>query len=77
MLIQGLAPLFWTPLGDCFGRRLILIAKLVIFVAANAGLLGSHIFASLMVVRAIQAFGSAHLSVIGNYFSAVFRFLLC
>ncbi|KAE9369818.1 MFS general substrate transporter [Stipitochalara longipes BDJ] len=65
MVVQGIAPLFWIPLGDCFGRRFTLIATLAIFVGANVGLLFSNSFLSLMLLRAAQAFGSADLPIIG------------
>jgi len=66
MVVQGIAPLIWMPLGDFFGRRFALIATLVVFVGANLGLLFSSNFLSLMLLRAIQAFGSADLPIIGE-----------
>lgn len=54
------------PLGDYFGRRLVLVGTLAVFVSANAGLLYSNSFLSLMLLRAAQAFGSADLPVIGE-----------
>ncbi|KAF4626811.1 hypothetical protein G7Y89_g11352 [Cudoniella acicularis] len=65
MAVQGIATLIWMPLCDYFGRRLTLIATLTIFEGANAGLLFSNGFVSLMLLRAVQALGSAHLSTIG------------
>jgi MFS family permease len=66
MASQGIAPLIWMPLCDYFGRRLTLIATLVVFVGANAGLLFAKKISSLMLLRAAQAFGSAYLSTLGE-----------
>jgi MFS family permease len=66
MAVQGIAPLVWMPLGECVGRRLALIATLAVFVGANAGLLFSNNFLSLMLLRAAQAFGSADLPLLGK-----------
>ena len=66
MAVQGIAPLVWMPLGDYFGRRFALIATLAVYVGANAGLLFTKSFISLMLLRALQAFGSANFSMIGE-----------
>ncbi len=66
MAAQGMAPLVWMPIGDYFGRRFALIATLAVFVGANAGLIFSKSFLSLMLLRALQAFGSANFPMIGE-----------
>jgi MFS family permease len=66
MAVQGMAPLVWMPIGDYFGRRFALITTLAVFVGANAGLLFSKSFISLMLLRALQAFGSASFPMIGE-----------
>jgi MFS family permease len=66
MAVQGMAPLVLMPIGDYFGRRFALIATLAVFVGANAGLLFSKSFISLMLLRALQAFGSASFPMIGE-----------
>ena len=66
MAVHGITPLIWMPLCDYFGRRPILIAALAIFVSANAGLLFSTSFLGLMLLRGAQAFGSVHLTTIGE-----------
>lgn len=66
MAVQGMAPLVWMPLGDYFGRRFALIATLAVYVGANAGLLFTKSFLSLMLLRALQAFGSASFPMIGE-----------
>ena len=66
MAAQGIAPLIWMPICDYVGRRLLLIATLAIFVGANAGLLVSDSFLSLMLLRVAQALGSSHLSTTGE-----------
>ncbi|KAF2673922.1 MFS general substrate transporter [Microthyrium microscopicum] len=65
MLFQGLAPSFWGPLADQFGRRPILIATLCVYILANLGLGFSKNYASLMVFRGIQAIGSSATIAIG------------
>jgi MFS family permease len=66
MVVQGIASLVWMPLGEYVGRRLALIATLAVFVGANAGLLFSNNFLSLMLLRAAQAVGSADLLLLGK-----------
>jgi hypothetical protein len=38
MLFQGLAPSFWGPLADALGRRPVLVATLLVYLAANIAL---------------------------------------
>ncbi|KAF1988093.1 MFS general substrate transporter [Aulographum hederae CBS 113979] len=65
MVFQGLAPSFWGPLADKYGRRPIFVSTFIVYLAANIGLAFSPNFASLMVFRAIQATGSAATIALG------------
>jgi hypothetical protein len=65
MLFQGLAPSFWGPLADNYGRRPVLLCTLVVYVLANLGLALSSSFPTLMAFRGIQAVGSASTIAIG------------
>lgn len=67
MAVYGIAPIIWTPLSDYFGRRAILIVKLLIFVGANIGLLFAGSFLALILLRVAQALGGAHLACIGSF----------
>jgi multidrug resistance protein len=65
MLFQGLAPSFWGPLADTYGRRPTLIATMLVYIVANLGLAFTPSFAVLMVFRGIQAIGSSSTIAIG------------
>jgi len=65
MVFQGLAPSFWGPLADSYGRRVILISTLLVYVFANLGLALVKNFSMLMVFRGVQAVGSASTIAIG------------
>ena len=65
MLFQGLAPSFWGPLADSYGRRPIFLSTLLVYMLANIGLALTPNFASLMVFRGIQAIGSSSTIAIG------------
>jgi MFS family permease len=65
MLFQGIAPSFWGPLADTYGRRPILIITMFVYIIANLGLAASKSYASLMVFRGFQAIGSSATIAIG------------
>jgi Major Facilitator Superfamily len=65
MLFQGIAPSFWGPLADAYGRRPVMLATLLVYIAANAVLSAPGSFAVLMVFRGLQASGSASTIAIG------------
>jgi multidrug resistance protein len=65
MVFQGLAPSFWGPISDSYGRRPVLIATLIVYLLANLGLALSKDFATLMLFRGLQAVGSASTIAIG------------
>ncbi|KFY00071.1 hypothetical protein V490_01489 [Pseudogymnoascus sp. VKM F-3557] len=66
MVAQGLAPSFWGPLSDTRGRRVTFIGTFCVYIVANLGLALSTGFAPLMVLRAMQAAGSAATISIGQ-----------
>ncbi|KFZ25296.1 hypothetical protein V502_00220 [Pseudogymnoascus sp. VKM F-4520 (FW-2644)] len=66
MVAQALAPSFWGPLSDTRGRRVTFIWTFVVYIAANLGLALSTGFVPLMVLRGMQAAGSAATISIGQ-----------
>ncbi|TID25600.1 MFS general substrate transporter [Venturia nashicola] len=65
MVFQGLAPSFWGPLADSYGRRPIFLSTLFVYFLANIALAQSKSFAMLMLFRGIQAIGSSSTIAIG------------
>jgi multidrug resistance protein len=65
MIFQGLAPSFWGPLADSYGRRPIFLSTLVLYLLANIALAQSKSFAVLMLFRGVQAIGSSSTIAIG------------
>ncbi|KAJ8064641.1 hypothetical protein OCU04_006964 [Sclerotinia nivalis] len=65
MIVQGLAPSFWGPISDTKGRRITFMGTFIVYLASNIGLALSKDFTSLMVLRAIQAAGSAATIAVG------------
>ena len=66
MIVQGLAPSFWGPLSDTLGRRPIFVATFVVYLLSNIGLAFAHSFVALMILRGVQAAGSAATISIGR-----------
>ncbi|THV25848.1 multidrug effflux MFS transporter [Peteryoungia ipomoeae] len=60
----GVAQLFYGPISDRFGRRLPMIAGLVIYVLSSLAVLFVPSFESLLLLRFIQGIGSAATRVI-------------
>ena len=65
MIFQGLAPSFWGPLADSYGRRPIFLSTLTLYLLANIALAQSKSFAVLMLFRGVQAVGSSSTIAIG------------
>ncbi|KAI0521827.1 major facilitator superfamily domain-containing protein [Xylaria bambusicola] len=63
--IIGIAPFFWMPLADRFGRRPILLWSLVIGLVADVGCAKSPSYATMAVCRAIAAIGASPAAAIG------------
>ena len=73
---QGLAPSFWGPLADIFGRRQVLIYTMLLYLVACIGLALADNFPVLMVFRFLQAAGSSSTISIGKRLSASVSSLL-
>lgn len=56
-IFQGLAPMFFSNLADMFGRRMIIMICLVVYIGANIGLALNNSFVGLILLRCLQAFG--------------------
>ena len=59
MVVQGISPSLFGAISDAAGRRLTLIVALVIYTSANLGLAFTSNFPMLLVLRGVQAAGSA------------------
>lgn len=64
--ILGVAPLFWKPLSNRYGRRPIFLLSLICSLVCNIGCAKSSDYASLMVCRALVAFFISPASAIGS-----------
>lgn len=59
MIVQGIAPSLFAVFSDTYGRRLTFAISLSIYTAANLALAFVPNFPVLMVLRGVQAAGSA------------------
>ncbi|KAL1849447.1 hypothetical protein Plec18167_006559 [Paecilomyces lecythidis] len=59
MVVQGIAPSFWGPWSDIYGRRVIFIGTLAVYASANLALAFTVNYPMLLVLRGVQAAGSA------------------
>ena len=59
MIVQGIAPSFLGAVSDAYGRRLAFITTLTIYIVANLSLAFTSNLAMLLVLRGVQAAGSA------------------
>ncbi|KAL2840497.1 major facilitator superfamily domain-containing protein [Aspergillus pseudoustus] len=59
MIVQGIAPSLFGALSDSCGRRLTFAICLTIYTAANLALAFTSSYPMLMILRALQAAGSA------------------
>jgi Na+/melibiose symporter-like transporter len=66
MIVQGIAPSFWGPWSDLYGRRVIFISTVAVYVAANLALAFTVNYPMLLVLRGVQAAGSAATISIGT-----------
>lgn len=66
MVVQGIAPSFWGPWSDIYGRRVIFIATLAVYACANLALAFTVNYPMLLVLRGMQAAGSAATISIGT-----------
>jgi MFS family permease len=59
MILQAISPTFWGTLADNLGRRPVMLSTIVVYCGACIGLALTPNYASLIVLRMIQAFGSS------------------
>lgn len=64
--VLGVAPLFWRPLADRFGRRPIFLLSLITSLVGNVGCAVSPSYATMALCRAITAFCISPASAIGS-----------
>ncbi|KAI1361243.1 major facilitator superfamily domain-containing protein [Xylaria arbuscula] len=64
--VLGVAPIFWRPLANRFGRRPILLCSLVISLVGNVGCAKSPTYSTMALCRAITAFGISPAAAIGS-----------
>lgn len=65
-IFQGLGPAFWSPIADRFGRRVVYFLCTTVYIGACVGLALAPSYASLLVLRAMQAAGMAATIAIGS-----------
>ncbi|KAL4740274.1 major facilitator superfamily domain-containing protein [Aspergillus similis] len=65
MVVQGIAPSLFGALSDSTGRRITFTVSLAIYTAANLALAFTSSYAMLMLLRGLQAAGSAATISIG------------
>ncbi|KAM5438312.1 hypothetical protein MferCBS31731_005173 [Microsporum ferrugineum] len=59
LIVQGISPSIWGPMSDISGRRITFVITLTIYAAANLALAFTVNFPMLLVLRGVQALGSA------------------
>ncbi|KAF2476369.1 MFS general substrate transporter [Lindgomyces ingoldianus] len=65
MVFQSLSPTLWGALSDSYGRRIIYLLTLTIYVGACTGLAESKTYYQLLILRAVQSTGSASTVALG------------
>ncbi|KAF2087259.1 MFS general substrate transporter [Saccharata proteae CBS 121410] len=66
MIFQGIAPTFWGSLTDRVGRRPVYIFTFLVFIVASVGCALANVYWLLLVLRMLQATGSASVVAIGS-----------
>ncbi|GAA5873210.1 hypothetical protein JCM8547_006816 [Rhodosporidiobolus lusitaniae] len=66
MVLQGISPSFFGAICDVLGRRPVYILTFLIYLGACAGLANTHAYWLLLVLRCVQAAGSASVIAIGS-----------
>ena len=56
IVVTGVAPLFWRPICQVYGRRPVFLVSLICSLAGNVGCAVSPSFATMALCRAITAF---------------------
>ncbi|OIW25314.1 chloramphenicol resistance protein [Coniochaeta ligniaria NRRL 30616] len=65
IVIQGIAPTFFSQLSDRIGRRPVYMLTFGLFVGSSIGLALQDSYAALLVLRMVQSFGSSVSVAIG------------
>jgi MFS family permease len=65
LIFQGIAPTIWGSISDSLGRRQLYIATLSVYIGACIGLSISNSYPAILVLRALQASGSASTTALG------------
>ncbi|KAI1332864.1 major facilitator superfamily transporter [Xylariaceae sp. FL0255] len=59
-VFQGIAPSFWSPLSDTFGRRPVYMSIFIVYTVGSLGLsVSGKSYASLLIFRALQSVGGS------------------
>lgn len=59
-VLQGIAPSFWSPLSDSFGRRPVYLATFAVYALASLGLsVADRTYPALLLLRALQSVGGS------------------
>lgn len=59
-VLQGVAPSFWSPLSDSFGRRPVYLATFAVYTLASLGLsVSDRRYPTLLLLRALQSVGGS------------------
>jgi MFS transporter, DHA1 family, multidrug resistance protein len=61
----GIAPLLVIPFSESIGRRPVMVLSLLLFLGANIGLIFRKDLVGFLLLRILQAAGSAPLYVLG------------
>lgn len=64
--ILGVAPLFWRPLSNVYGRRPVFLISLICSLVGNVGCAVSHSYGTMGLCRAITAFFISPAAAIGS-----------
>ncbi|KAH9889618.1 major facilitator superfamily transporter [Xylariomycetidae sp. FL2044] len=60
VVFQGIAPSFWSPLSDSYGRRPVYLATFVVYTLASLGLaISDRSYPALLILRAMQSVGGS------------------
>ncbi len=60
VVFQGIAPSFFSPLSDTFGRRPVLLTTFAIYLVAGIGLVvNTDSYVALLLLRALQSIGGS------------------
>ncbi|KAI9298303.1 MFS general substrate transporter [Neoconidiobolus thromboides FSU 785] len=65
LVFLAVTPLIWGNLADYYGRKIVYVSSLIIFIIGNIGLLFSSNIYILLIMRVIQSIGSSSGNVCG------------